>query len=85
MIVQIDVKPETANLIAEAKDKGVSVDAVLRQALESEISSEELMSIDKWDTALRELIDSPAFAKAPPLSDDAFKRENIYTREDDMR
>jgi len=35
MIVQIDVKPETADLIAEAKNKGVSVDLVLRHALES--------------------------------------------------
>jgi len=42
------------------------------------------MSLEEWDTTLKELIDSPAFAKALPLSDDAFKRENIYTREDDM-
>ena len=30
------------------------------------------------------LINSPAFALAPPLSDVAISRDSIYTREDEM-
>jgi hypothetical protein len=30
------------------------------------------------------LINSPAFALAPPLSDAAINRDSIYTREDEM-
>jgi hypothetical protein len=30
------------------------------------------------------LINSPAFAVAPPLSDAAISRDSIYTREDEM-
>lgn len=88
MRIQIEVQPETAALIARARERGISVDQVLREALtyhdEEEIAPEPTLSLEEWESVLQDLINSPAFAKAPLLPDDAFGRESIYTREDDV-
>lgn len=86
MMVQIEVQPETAALIAQAQAHGVSVDALLRQALRQEEDVTEdtatPQTFEEWDSVLQELINSPSFTKSPLLSDDAFSRDSIYTRED---
>lgn len=87
MIVEIEVQPETAALLADAQTRGVSLDVVLRSALypngEKTANGDKPLTLEEWETELQELIDSPAFARAAPLPDDAFSRESIYTREDE--
>ena len=88
MIVEIDVQPETAALLAEAQTQGISLDIVLRSVLylqtENRANGEKPLTLEEWEIELQELVDSPALARAAPLSDDAFNRASIYTREDEM-
>lgn len=88
MMIQIEVKPETAALIAKAQEQGISVDQILHEALgyqtEDEPDEATPITFEEWDSVLQDLINSPAFSKAQVLPDDAFSRESIYTREDDI-
>ncbi|MBK1986986.1 hypothetical protein A0J48_005430 [Sphaerospermopsis aphanizomenoides BCCUSP55] len=91
MTIQLQLKPEIeARLIAEAAAKGVSVEVYLESLIEASLTSKEKQSFsqaatqEEWETALTDLINSPAFTLAPPLSDAAISRESIYTREDEM-
>ena len=73
-----------ANYEASARTRGVSLDALLREYLIKNVpSSPPLpleMSPEEWEKALDECFDS--FPTVGPLPDDAFRRENIYGRED---
>ncbi|TAF08298.1 MAG: hypothetical protein EAZ77_07295 [Nostocales cyanobacterium] len=91
MTIQLQLKPEIeARLITEAAAKGVSVEVYLESLIEDSLTIQENKSFsqaatqDEWEAALADLINSPAFTLAPPLSDAAISRENIYTREDEM-
>ncbi len=82
------ISPETAALIAKAQAHGISVDLLLRDALrqeeEQEDAAEPPRTYEEWNAILEELLNSPSFAKAPPLPDDAFSRESLSVREDDV-
>lgn len=91
MTIQIQLKPEIeALLIAQAATQGLSVEVYLESWIEDSLISQEKPSFyqvsnqEEWETILTELINSSAFTLAPPLSDVAISRENIYTREDKM-
>ncbi|QLE58088.1 hypothetical protein [Nostoc sp. TCL26-01] len=91
MTIQIQLKPEIeARLIAQAATQGLSVEAYLESLIEDSLINQEKPSFyqvsnqEEWENIFTELINSPAFTLAPPLSDAAISRENIYTREDEM-
>jgi hypothetical protein len=87
MIIQIEVQPETAGLIAQAQMQGVSIDALLHEVLEANEKGkhfQETATPEEWENALRQWAGSHTHITAPPLSDESLRRENIYTREDDM-
>lgn len=85
MTIKLQLKPEIeASLIAEAAVKGVSVEVYLESLIENSLTSKEekyfsqTATQEEWEAALTDLINSPAFALAPPLSDAAISRESIY-------
>jgi hypothetical protein len=89
MIIEIDVKPETAALIEKVfKSRGLSLDDVLQNALEHQPNGtikhfQETATPQEWSEALRSF--AAKFASdAPDISDEALRRENIYEREDEM-
>ncbi|MBD2386829.1 hypothetical protein [Cylindrospermum sp. FACHB-282] len=91
MTIQLQLKPEIeARIIAQATKQGLSVEAYLESLIEDSLTNQEEQSFsqvatqEEWETALTNLINSPAFALAPPLSDAAISRDGIYTREDEM-
>jgi hypothetical protein len=67
---------------ATARARGISLDVFLREylILNAPTSLEAKMNADEWEQALDECFDS--FPATSPLPDDAFRRENIYGRED---
>jgi hypothetical protein len=91
MTIHLQLKPEIeARLIAQAARQGLSIQAYLESLIEDSLTSQEeksfyqLSTQEEWEAVLTDLINSPAFALAPPLSDAAISRESIYTREDEM-
>ncbi|QYX29872.1 hypothetical protein [Sphaerospermopsis torques-reginae] len=89
--IQIQLKPEIeARLINQATKQGLSIESYLEYLIEDSLKNQEEMSLSQvtteedWETALMNLINSPAFAVAPPLSDAAISRDSIYTREDNL-
>jgi len=91
MTIQLQLKPEVeAHLIAQATAKGVSVETYLESVIEDGLINQGQTSFyptlteQEWNLELMDLINSPAFTKAPPLADTAVDRESIYTREDEM-
>lgn len=87
--VPLSLTPEEqAALLAHARDQGISVDVLLRQAVLSVLSasppvSPEQSSPDQWEKEFGEWLDS--LPSLPTLSDEAISRESIYTRDDDWR
>jgi hypothetical protein len=81
---------EEAALIAQAKAQGVSVDSLVRKAVLQIISSGSTLSAqpvfpltaEEFDKTFDEIADLIP-ENVPPLSDAAWSRESIYTREDD--
>ena len=86
MIVEIDVQPETAALLAEAQTKGISLDIVLRSVLANGNSThwQETATPAEWNAELRRWAGSHSHINAPHITDEALRRENLYTREDDI-
>ncbi|NEP60600.1 MAG: hypothetical protein F6K31_26975 [Symploca sp. SIO2G7] len=91
MTIKLQLKPEVeAHLIAQAAAKGVSVEIYLESVIEDSLINQEQTSLyqtlteQEWNSELMDLINSPAFTGAPPLTDTAVERESIYTREDEM-
>jgi hypothetical protein len=79
---------EQAALLAQAKAQGVSVDALLRKAVQHIISvtskiNTQQVSADQWQKEFEEWLDS--LPNIPTLSDEAISRDSIYTREDEWR
>lgn len=79
---------EEAALAAQAEAQGVSVNSLLRKAVLEIIAapphggSHEL-SAEQWEKEFEAWLDS--LADIPTLSDEAIRRENVYTREDEWR
>jgi hypothetical protein len=67
---------------ATARERGIALDQFLREYLIRNAPSvpPAQMSPDEWEWALDECFDS--FPSTGPLPNDAFRRENIYGRED---
>jgi hypothetical protein len=91
MTIQLQLKPEIeARLITQATKQGLSIESYLESLIEDSLKSDEKQSFSQtatqedWETALTNLINSPAFTLAPPLADAAISRDSIYTREDEM-
>ncbi len=87
MTIQLQLKPEIeARLIAEAAARDLSIEAYLTSLIEDSLTSHEeklfyqVSTQEEWEAILTDLINSPAFSLAPPLSDVAISRESIYTR-----
>ena len=80
MQVTIEIEPKTFSMLQKMKDKGVSLDDVLREALDQIDSKEKVQKglsaeerierFNRWANKPRNL--------PPPLSDEALRRENIY-------
>ncbi|MDQ3633403.1 MAG: hypothetical protein M3405_02685 [Acidobacteriota bacterium] len=80
MQVTIEIEPQTFSLLQKVKEKGVSLDDVLREALskiEDEQDLPEKLSVDEQIKRLRDWANKPRNLP-PPLSDEALRRENIY-------
>lgn len=89
--IQLQLKPEIeAWVIRRATKQGLSIESYLESLIEDSLKNKEEKSFSQvtteedWETALMNLINSPAFALAPPLSDAAISRDSIYTREDNL-
>lgn len=79
MQVTIDIEPGTYSLLRKVQEKGVSLDKVLRDALDSLDRSENLqeaLSPDEWVESLRNWASEER--NLPPVPDEASRRENIY-------
>ena len=90
MTISLELTPETeARLNAHAKRRGISVENLLKNTIEILLaSSEELpVSLSPHERAERFVNWAKRHSrKAPPLSDEAISRENIYReREDSQR
>ena len=89
--IQLQLKPEIEDrLITQASKQGLSIESYLESLIEDSLKNQDEKSFSQvtteedWETALMNLINSPAFALSPPLSDAAISRDSIYTREDEM-
>jgi hypothetical protein len=67
---------------AAARERGLSLDALLREWLihNAPAVSRESIAPNDWERALDECLDG--FPAGNPLPDDSLRRENIYGRED---
>lgn len=87
MTVTLDLRPEVEEqLLAEAKARGLSVEAYIQQELESKLLSEENpnhIPYDEWLRRFNDFLKSHDYIKAPPLSDEAISRESIYRERED--
>lgn len=87
MTVTLDLKPEVeAQLIAQAKAQGLSVEDYLVQDIERRIQMPDTRTPKTPEERVRlwnEFLASHSVG-GPPLSDYAVSRESIYTREDEM-
>jgi hypothetical protein len=87
MTVTLDLRPEVEEqLLAEAKARGLSVEAYIQQELESKLLSKENpnhIPYDEWLRRFNDFLKSHDYIKAPPLSDEAISRESIYRERED--
>lgn len=78
----IDIEPQTYSLLQKIREKGISLDDVLSDALieaesESDISPNDL-PVEERLRRLREWVNMPRNLPSQPLSDEALGRESIY-------
>lgn len=79
MQVTIEIEPQTFSLLQKVREKGVSLDEVLREALNKFDDKENLpekLSAEERIEQLKEWANKPR--NLPPLSDEALRRENMY-------
>jgi hypothetical protein len=90
MPIELELEPEIeSRLIAQAAAQGTSVQVLLKTLVENLLASSPQvtpLTLSSQERAERFMnwARSHSFIKAPPLSDEAISRENIYTREDEM-
>ena len=79
MQVTIEIEPATFSLLQKVKEKGVSLDIVLREAL-SKINSEkhlqENLTADDWIASLKNWANKRRHF--PEISDEMLRREHLY-------
>ncbi len=79
MQVTIEIKPSTVALLQKVKEKGVSLDDLLRDAIDKIDSHKHLqdsVSAEEWITSLRNW--SNASKSVAVIPDDALRRSNLY-------
>jgi len=79
MQVTIDIEPKTFSLLQKVKEKGVSLDEVLREALDKyddETPFQQRVSADEWIESLKNWANKKR--NLPDISDEALRRENLY-------
>lgn len=80
MQVTIEIEPQTFSLLQKVREKGVSLDEVLREALDKfndEEHTPEKLSAEERIERLKGWANKPRNLP-PPLSDEALRRENLY-------
>lgn len=81
MAITLNLNSETeARLIAQAAEKGVSVEQFLQAWIEKNLPT-EIEPEEDWRTVLQEFCNYSALANVPPISDDAVSRTYLE-RED---
>lgn len=79
MQITIEVEPNTFSLLQKVREKGVSLDAVLREALDKfddEKHLQKKVSADEWIDSLKRWANKKR--NLPEISDEALRRENLY-------
>jgi len=79
MQVTIEIEPQTFSLLQKVKEKGVSLDSVLREALDKfddEKHLQETVSAEDWIKSLKNWANKKR--DLPEISDEALRRENLY-------
>lgn len=86
MAITLKLKPEIeAQLIAQATEKGVSIEQLLETLIEMLVDSNRAEPpVTAHERAARFSQWARGHAVTPPLSGMAVSRESIYTREDEM-
>jgi hypothetical protein len=79
MQVTIDIEPGTFSLLEKIKDKGLSLDEVLHDALDKFETGEHpqrRMTADEWIKSLKAWASRSKGGPSP--SDESIRRDNIY-------
>ena len=79
MQVTIEIEPATFSLIQKVREKGVSLDHVLREALskiDHEKNLQESVTADDWIGSLKNWASTKR--QLPEISDEMLRRENLY-------
>ena len=79
MQVTIEIEPQTFSLLQKVREKGVSLDEILQEALDKfddEKPFQQTVSADEWIESLKTWANKPR--ELPELSDEALRRENLY-------
>ena len=77
--MSIEIEPQTFSLLQKVKEKGVSLDSVLREALDKfddEKHLQETVSAEDWIKSLKNWANKKR--DLPEISDEALRRENLY-------
>lgn len=80
MQVTIDIEPKTFSLLQKVQEKGVSLDEVLREALDKFDDRKHLQetgSAEEWVRSFKEWAYRDR-GDMPPIPDEALRRENLY-------
>lgn len=80
MQVTIDIEPTTFSLLQKVQEKGVSLDEVLREALDKFDEPQNLqttLSAEGWVVSLKEWAYRDR-GDLPQIPDEALRRENLY-------
>lgn len=79
MQVTIDIDPQTFALLREAREKGIALDDVLREALHKaapETHPQASLSADEWIASLKNWANKDR--SLPEIPDEELRRENLY-------
>lgn len=88
MTVTLELKPEVEErIIAEAKERGLSVDDYIQRKLEGKPTEPDPneLPFEEWLQRFNDWVSSHDYIKAPSLSDEAMSRENIYREREDAQ
>jgi len=80
MQVTIEIEPKTFSLLQKVQEKGVSLDKVLREALDKydeRKDPQETRSREEWIKSFNEWVNRDR-GELPPIPDEALRRENLY-------
>ena len=90
MTITVELPKEIEErFLAQARERGVSMDALVRQhiintAPVTSQAPEARLSPEEWERALDEWLDSLPVGDAP-LPDDAYRRESMYASDDELK